>query len=256
MQDNKAPMVTKKKTWLHLIIPIFLMGMLFAFSPCSSSISWSSDSTTEATFSLNVRNETLGSVIKKISTATGYEIVASGDYLKSPITVSIKDADVIDGLRRVLKNYNHSLIEDKESRRVNILILGKKDSKENSFPGSSIADINEYAKKYIKDIRKNAPEPILAEDIDEYAKEYARRVEKKNQEPIQADNIDDYAELYTRSIEQNNQKPVPIQADSMDEYAEKYIRSTEHNNRKPIPIQADSMDEYAKKYIKSTKQGK
>jgi hypothetical protein len=203
------------------------MGIIFSISLYSLSISWSSDSTTEATFSLNVQNETLGSVIRKISTASGYEIVVNGDYLKSPITVSVQDADVIGGLRRVLKSYNHSLIEDKESRRVNILIFAKKDSKENSFSGFSIADIDKYAEKYIKDKKKNSPESILAENIDDYSQEYIRRVEKRNQEPIQADNIDDYAVQYIRRIEHNNSKPVPIQADSMDEYAEKYIKRNE-----------------------------
>lgn len=234
MQDNKVPMVTTERKWLHLIIPIFLVGMLFVFSPYSSSISWSSDSTNEATFSLNVQNETLGSVIRKISTATGYEIVVYGDYLEAPITVSVKDADVIGGLRKVLKSYNHSLIEDNKSRKVNILIFGKKDSKENSFSGSSIADINKYAEKYIKDPKKNGSEPILPEDTDEYAKEYARSIEKKKQEPIQADNLDDYAEQYNRRIEQNSSKSVPIQADSMDEYAKKYIKRTQTKRSKIV----------------------
>lgn len=212
---------------MYFINPLFLMGMIFALSLCSPSISWSSESTTEATFSLNVQNETLGSVIRKISTATGYEIVVNDHYLKSPITVSVQDADVIGGLRRVLKSYNHSLIEDKKSRKINILIFGRKGSKENSFSGFSIIpDIEEYAEKYIKDRKKNSPESIHAENIDEYAQEYQRRVEKRNQEPIQADNIDDYAEQYIRRTEHNNPKPVPIQADSIDEYAEKYIRRT------------------------------
>lgn len=208
------------------------MGIIFSISLYSPPISWSSDCATGATFSLNVQDEPLGSVIRKISTATRCEIVVHGDYLEDSITVSVQDTDVIGGLRKVLRSYNHSLIEDKESRKINILIFGKKYSRENSFPGSSIADINEYAEKYIKDIRKNGPGPILAEDIDEYAKEYARRVERKNQEPIQADNLNDYAEQYARRIEQNNLKPVPIQADSMDEYAKKYIKLTKTKRSK------------------------
>lgn len=91
--------------------------------------------------------------------------------MKSPITVSVQDADVIGGLRRVLKSYNHSLIEDKKSRKINILILAKKDSKENSFSKFSTADIEEYVEKYIKDRKKNSPESIQAENIDDYAQE-------------------------------------------------------------------------------------
>jgi len=201
------------------------MGIIFSISLYSPSISWSSDSTTEATFSLNVQNETLGSVVKKISTATGYEIVVNDRHLKSPITVNVQDTDVIGGLRRVLKSYNHSLIVDKKSRKINILIFGKKVSKENSLSGSSIADIDKYAEKYIKN-RKQSPESIHAKNIDEYAQEYERRVEKRNQEPIQADNIDDYAEQYIKRTEHKNPKPVPIKAKSIDEYVEKYIKHT------------------------------
>ena len=202
-------MVTERKTWSCFISPLFLMIMLLALTLYSPPISWGSDSATGATFSLNLQNETLGSVIKKISSATGYEIFADDHCLKFPITASVQDTDIIDGLRRILKSYNHSLIEDKKSRKIKILIFGKKDSKEASLSRYSTSDIDKYAEKYIKS-RKQNPESIHAKNIDAYAQEYARRVEKRNQEPIQADNIDDYAEQYIRRAEHKNPKPAPI----------------------------------------------
>ena len=200
-------MVTKKKTWLHFILLLVLTGMLFAFSPCYPSISWSSDSTTETTFSLNVEDEPIGEVVEKISKATGYEITIDPEYAKLPITMSFKNVTVDVALRRIFGKLSKYMIINDAEKKISLSVVDAGKNKDGA---------GKTAAKAI----------VIEKNIDEYAQEYMRGVKKRNQEPIQADNMDDYAEQYMRRIERNNPKPEPIQASSFDEYAEKYIRRT------------------------------
>jgi len=200
-------MVTKKKTWLYFIFLLVLTGMLFAFSPCYPSISWSSDSTTETTFSLDVEDEPIGEVVEKISKATGYEITIDPEYAKLFITMSFKNVTVDVALRRIFGKLSKYMIINDAEKKISLNVVDAGKNKDGA---------GKTAAKAI----------VIEKNIDQYAQEYMRGVEKRNQESIQADNMDDYAEQYMRRIERNNPKPEPIQASSFDEYAEKYIRRT------------------------------
>jgi len=57
-------------------------------------------------FSLDVKDEPLGEVLVKISKATGYEITIDTGYAKFPITASLKNVTLHEGLRRILGRLN------------------------------------------------------------------------------------------------------------------------------------------------------
>jgi hypothetical protein len=74
--------------------------------------------------SLTAKNEPLGDVLKKISMATGYEIILDNNWRGYPVTVSIEDIPLNKGLKRILKDLNNVIVYV-SSKKIKIIIYDK-----------------------------------------------------------------------------------------------------------------------------------
>jgi hypothetical protein len=73
-------------------------------------------------FSLDVRDEPLLEVFKKISKLTAYEVEVSEKWAHLPITASIRNASIHEGLNRVLRKFNHTIVVDDLQKKVVVSI--------------------------------------------------------------------------------------------------------------------------------------
>ena len=76
-------------------------------------------------FSLNVKDEPLSEALKKISKATGYRITVSENWASLPVTAQLKNLTVEEGLKRLLKGLNRSLVIQDTEKRILIQILNR-----------------------------------------------------------------------------------------------------------------------------------
>jgi len=73
---------------------------------------------------LDIKDEPLGEVLKKISKATGYEITIATEYTKIPITARLKGVGVEEGLNRLLKDFNHALVAIDAEKKISVHVYG------------------------------------------------------------------------------------------------------------------------------------
>ena len=104
----------------------FLLGLGGAIStipgptPC-----WGSESGEDPlVFSLAVQDVPLGEVLEKISKVTGYEITIDAEYAKFPITASLKNVTLHEGLRRILGKLSKYMIINDAEKEIAIRIVG------------------------------------------------------------------------------------------------------------------------------------
>jgi hypothetical protein len=104
----------------------FLLGLGWAIStipgptPC-----WGSESGEDPlVFSLAVQDVPLGEVLKKITKVTGYEITIDAEYAKFPITASLKNVTLHEGLRRILGKLSKYMIINDAEKEIAIRIVG------------------------------------------------------------------------------------------------------------------------------------
>ena len=71
-------------------------------------------------FSLDVRKEPLGEVLKKISKDTGYHITVDSEWTGLPVSESFKDLPMDQGLRRILSDLNYSIVFNEADHRISI----------------------------------------------------------------------------------------------------------------------------------------
>ncbi|MEA3359987.1 MAG: hypothetical protein U9R17_11370 [Thermodesulfobacteriota bacterium] len=76
-------------------------------------------------FSLNVKDELLKEALKKISKSTGYEITVSENWENLPVTAQFKNETVEDGLNRLLRGLNHSLVIEDTEKKISIKIVSR-----------------------------------------------------------------------------------------------------------------------------------
>jgi hypothetical protein len=108
------------------LVVFFLLGLggaiptILSPTPC-----WGSESGEgPVVFSLDVKDEPLGEVLKKISKATGYEITIATEYTKIPITARLQGVGVEKGLNRVLKDFNHALVVIDAEKKISVKVYG------------------------------------------------------------------------------------------------------------------------------------
>ena len=108
---------------------VFFLLSLASMGPTilSPSLCLGSESGEEpATFSLEVDQQALGEVLQQISEATGYEITIDSEYAKLPITVSLKNVSVEEGLRRILGKLSRYMVIDEAEKKISVRIVDAK----------------------------------------------------------------------------------------------------------------------------------
>jgi len=114
---------------INFIIPVvlsllFLAGLItisFGAIPCQASVKGSEP----PVFSLNVKDQPLGKILKKISKATGYKITVNKEWTDFPVTASLRNVTVHEGLRRILGTLNHSIISNDKEKTISVVITEK-----------------------------------------------------------------------------------------------------------------------------------
>jgi len=114
-----------KKRHLSPLIVFFLLFLWGTISinlyplPC-----WSANKELNpVVFSLNVKDEPLKEALKKISKSTGYRITVSENWASLPVTAQLKNLTVEEGLKRLLKGLNHSLVIQDIEKKISIKII-------------------------------------------------------------------------------------------------------------------------------------
>ena len=114
---------------INFIIPVvlsllFLMGLItisFYAIPCQASVKGSE----LPFFSLDVKDQPLGKVLEKVSRITGYKITVNKEGLDFPVTASLRNVSVYEGLRRILGSLNHSIISNDKEKKISVVIVAK-----------------------------------------------------------------------------------------------------------------------------------
>jgi len=111
--------ITLRSTcWVSVVLLAGLISTLLSYPPsiCAAKGSGSQ------VFSLEMRGEPLGEVLKKISNDTGYQITVNSEWAAMPVSVSFKSLPIDQGLRRILSNLNHSIVFNEADHRISIVI--------------------------------------------------------------------------------------------------------------------------------------
>ena len=111
---------------LFSYLVVFFLISLASMSPTilSPNPCWGSDSGEgSAVFSLDADQKPLGEVLQQISEATGYEITIDSEYAKLPITVSLKNVSVEEGLRRILGKLSRYMVIDEAEKKISVRIV-------------------------------------------------------------------------------------------------------------------------------------
>ena len=115
-----------KRRWLFRYLGVFPLLCLVSMIPTilSPNPCLGSESGEElATFSLEADQQALGEVLQQISEATGYEITIDSEYAKLPITVSLKNVSVEEGLRRILGKLSRYMVIDEAEKKISVRIV-------------------------------------------------------------------------------------------------------------------------------------
>lgn len=75
--------------------------------------------------SLDVKNETLHKVLKRISIVSGYKIELVGDR-NFTLSVKMENVSLHSALKRILRNINHVIIWNEEDKEIKIVIYDPK----------------------------------------------------------------------------------------------------------------------------------
>jgi hypothetical protein len=103
--------------WLLLFI-----GNYIAVHPVSAT-----DRVADPVIKLTVNNQPLGEVLGAITAETGYEFNINEQWESHPVSATIDNLPLEQGLNRLLRNLNHTIIWDSD-QIVTIMVYGKTDS--------------------------------------------------------------------------------------------------------------------------------
>ena len=77
-------------------------------------------------FSLDIKNKPLNHVLEHISRETGYEITVNEAWASTPLTATLNNVTVEDGLKKVIETLgrlSYLIITHKESKKIEILLI-------------------------------------------------------------------------------------------------------------------------------------
>jgi hypothetical protein len=113
------------------LIILLIHATFYLFLPISSSVANETDAGEEL-ISLTVKDEPLGDVLYKLSTATGYNISLDDKWQNYRVTASFKDISLHKGLKRILKDLNSAIIYV-SNKKIRIMIYDKTASEGASY---------------------------------------------------------------------------------------------------------------------------
>jgi hypothetical protein len=118
----------------------------------------------ESVFSISAKEESLDSLLSKISRATDYQIEIGQEWTGYPITIGLKDVTVHDALRRVFSKFNNAIVINETDKKIFITIFDKPKNENTSRQGRAI-----YGKEIFSIQQKKADEiaPTTEADVDE-----------------------------------------------------------------------------------------
>jgi len=105
---------------------------------------------------LTVENQPLGDVLGEITRETGYRFNLSQEWLDFPVSAAIDDLPLEQGLNRLLRNLNHTVVWEAD-QTVSIMVYGK--VKPGSNDGSAVS--------FASPPRPVPPEPEPEPEIEE-----------------------------------------------------------------------------------------
>lgn len=91
------------------------------------------DDPEQAVFSLDFKDKPLSQVLDQITRLTGTQFLVNKEYAELKVSGSLKDVTVIQGLREIMAEMNHTIIYEAD-QAISLVIYGKK---QGSGPGST-----------------------------------------------------------------------------------------------------------------------
>ena len=106
-----------------LLLPAVICAGLLLVPPAP----WAADPAPQQLISLEANKTPLGEVLSQIETISGYSFSIDDQWKKVPVTVTLYEAPLDQGLKRVLTNLNSVIIYGSENQ-IQIVILGEAES--------------------------------------------------------------------------------------------------------------------------------
>jgi hypothetical protein len=112
---------------MKTIIPVILMLLLFIGNNITVNPVSATDSTASPVIKLNVNNQPLGDVLGAITAETGYKFNINEQWESHPVSATIDNLPLEQGLKRLMRNLNHTIIWD-SNQIITIMVYGKSGS--------------------------------------------------------------------------------------------------------------------------------
>jgi len=115
------------------------------------------------TYSLEARGEHLGEIIQKLAEMSGYEISLDPNWEAMPVSISIRNVTLYEGLNLLLSRINTAIVIDMAEKKCSIMIFDSfADHQSNTFGASDIetnsADANENTQNSL--LSENTIDPL------------------------------------------------------------------------------------------------
>jgi hypothetical protein len=121
-------MKTCERTFtMKTIIPFILWLLIFIGNDIAVHPVSATDNVADPKIKLSVNNQPLGEVLDAITAQTGYEFSINEQWESHPVSATIENLPLEQGLKRLLRNLNHTIIWDSD-RIITIMVYGKTDS--------------------------------------------------------------------------------------------------------------------------------
>jgi hypothetical protein len=101
--------------------------------PIPATVGGADDDPEQAVFSLDFKDKPLSQVLDQITRLTGTQLMVNKEYAELKVSGSLKDVTVIQGLREIMAEMNHTIIYEAD-QTISLVIYGKKQA---SGPGGT-----------------------------------------------------------------------------------------------------------------------
>ena len=191
IHENMGRMFTMKS-----IITLILWLLLFSGNEIAVTPASATDSVAYPVIKLTVNNQPLGEVLNAITDETGYAFSINEEWESHPVSATIDNLSLEQGLKRLLRNLNHTIIWD-SNQIITIMVYGNTDSTSHhsrishaatprsipAVPPAGAEDFNEPRDDLSSE--KEAPEPDEREMAESEENAPHNDDEKPHEIPIQ-----------------------------------------------------------------------
>jgi hypothetical protein len=152
---------------------------------------WRRTVTADPLISLTVHNEPLGDVLASLTRDTGYRFNLNRKWRTHPVSATIGNLTLEQGLKRLLRSLNHTIIWEAD-KTVTIMVIGKADPSRSgpaiSFKAPPRSEPEETESSIETDEPPaDEPDPADAAAADEEDREPADSAEELSGEPAEPD---------------------------------------------------------------------